>query len=358
MLLLVLIPLVVAVPYWPGSALENNQYYTVVFDEEGEAAVMAKLMFQNTEKTKMENLVLEFPGYVQIINVVQEVQQERERYGWEFAYKTVDYERIGSSVIFELEEAIDEQDKAILLIYYKARGFTEKNLGVYDFEFETIKSKRDTNHVRVAINVQEGLYLKGVEGKIKYVDNFLAMKSYGAAEAISPEMASFSRSLEHSQGLVKTASGLDPFENFRVSGEYSGSWLWLNIWRVIGGIAVVGLLLLGLISGFRKIRIGKSRNKEVGLLSFVSAISSVGVIALCMWLINNLRHWISYRGSEIPALLIVFTTVVLVLAALIVPPIYLGKKYKNYLVGIATVLLTVGWLVLLGLVMTLSFAIF
>jgi len=171
-------------------------------------------------------------------------------------------------------------------------------------------------------------------------------------------LASFSRGLEYSQGLVKTASGLDPFENFRVSGEYSSSWFWLNRWRVIGGTAMCGLLLLGLVFGFRRIRIGKNRNKEVGLLSFVSAIGSVGVIALSVWLIDNLRHWIGYRGSEIPALLIVFITIVLVLAALIVPPIYLGKKYKNYLVGIAAVLLTVGWLVLLGLVMTLFFVIF
>ena len=53
---------------------ENNaHYYSVTFDEEGEASVTARLSFQNTGETPIKSIRLEIPGYdARIINILQE----------------------------------------------------------------------------------------------------------------------------------------------------------------------------------------------------------------------------------------------------------------------------------------------
>ena len=62
----------------------QNQYYTVVFDGEGEAAVAVKLTFQNTTKDPINSVDIEIPGTtVRLITAVQEISRQQPclRYG-------------------------------------------------------------------------------------------------------------------------------------------------------------------------------------------------------------------------------------------------------------------------------------
>src|SRR3989338_1556591 len=59
---------------------ENNQYYAVLFDEEGEATVIAKINLQNMQKQEMKNLLLEIPGNAQILYVIQETNWHYESF--------------------------------------------------------------------------------------------------------------------------------------------------------------------------------------------------------------------------------------------------------------------------------------
>lgn len=360
-------------PYWPGSGyvpgLENNQYYTVVFDEEEEAAVLAKLEFQNTEKSEMKNILLEFSGQVQIINAVQEIRAAKEEcYEWgcsyplEYKYKTVDVKKLLSSYELTLAEPAGEQETATLIIYYQARGQVEKNLGVYQFNFETIKSNYYINSVQVAISVQEGLHLKGVEGNVNYVDNFFPTRKMMIAETMTAEMASYSERIGHYGGLTKHASGLDPFESFIVSGEYAKSRFWLNRWSWLSVLVIGTIVLLGISRLFSHLRRRKSRTKEIALWGFLSASLSMLVVGGSLWLIDHLRYWIgyqvSYQWSGLMSLFIGFAMVVIVLAALIIPPIYIGRKHKDFLAGIMAVAAMVGWLLVLSLLLLLAFIVF
>src|SRR3989344_5147217 len=61
------------IAYPTNSYNQNNQYYTVTFDGEGEASVIGKLNFYNFGKNQINNIRLEIPGNnIRIINIVQE----------------------------------------------------------------------------------------------------------------------------------------------------------------------------------------------------------------------------------------------------------------------------------------------
>jgi hypothetical protein len=378
---LLLLPTVTARSNWPSPALENYQYYNVIFDEEGDAIIAAKLVFQNIQLVELKNIVIEIPGQMQIINVVQEIQTEKIRtekrvpnyygdykeqnygeqnYGEQnYEYKTIKYTQRqfseSSAVDFTLPQAVKEQEKAVLLIYYKVKGYVQKDWKTYDFNFATVKSSQDVNYVRVAINVQEGLYLEGLDGKVNYVDNIfiaqsLAPVTFDSAfdKMDSSEMTSYSRQLEYSSGLVKEASGLDPFENFKVAGKYADSWWWLKRWKVVSTIIVFGSVLVALMVLGRKIKIKNDKNKEIVFWSFLSALSSLVLVGGSFWLMDNLYHWIGYQYDELIAFSLGLAVVVAVLAALLLPPIYLGKKY-NFTTGIVTVLAQAAWLIILSL---------
>src|SRR3989338_9304945 len=77
LMLILLIPQVLGLsvePYYGGNTFsQNTQYYTVNFDNEGEASVFARLNFHNIESTPLNTIKLEIPGNnIRIINVVQE----------------------------------------------------------------------------------------------------------------------------------------------------------------------------------------------------------------------------------------------------------------------------------------------
>lgn len=401
--LVLMLPLVASteamtMPYpYPGSGLQNNQYYTVVFDEEKEATVLAKLEFQNTDKNLMRNVVLEFPEQVQIINAVQEIRVPRDKYGgWNYEYKTININRLLSSYNFNLDQPIEEQESATIIIYYKARGHVDKNLGVYEFNFETIKSDYHINNVQVAINVQDELHLKDVEGDVNYVDNFFPTgKMYG--ETMAMEMSSYSGRIGHYGGITKHASGLDPFESFSVSGEYAKSKFWLNRWAWLTGLVISSVILLSLVymvrSLFRSNRRTVSRediddrrnlkdkkdlrdrkeshkrayeiredrsnkHKEILLSGFISALIPMITVSLSLWLMDNLRHWMDYRSADMAGLLIGFVAFIVVLASLVLPPIYVGKKYQDFMAGMMTVVAMIGWLILFSLLLLVFFLIF
>ena len=75
LMLILLIPQVLAsyAPYYSNSFGQNTQYYTVNFDNEGEASVLARLNFHNIQIIPLDTIKLEIPGNnIRIINVVQE----------------------------------------------------------------------------------------------------------------------------------------------------------------------------------------------------------------------------------------------------------------------------------------------
>lgn len=357
----------------------QNQYYSVVFDGEGEAAVTAKLVLQNNSKEEISSTVIEVPGTgLRMIRAVQEVYEkekicrywdqvcieqeeqvclryEREcaDWGWQIRrwqpkYYTLEpkAEELSSSVkySFDLAVALKEQDESSLLLYYKAPEYAKKSRGVFRFLFETVKVPYDVNQVRVAINAQEGFYLKGGKAETEYRAEY-----GGAFEAMAPKAAgvesqalqSFSQQVGYISGYVKTTSGLDPWESFKVEGEYAKSRFLLYLWQIIGW-SLGGLAFLAALLGLAWFLVKRSKRRARGQVAgpaehllplkiigagFGSAVGIILAVILGVLLGRVLLANLYYQYASLVGLLLVLVVAIVVLALLFGPSLYFGLRY-------------------------------
>jgi len=280
---------------WADFSEDNifcrNQYYSVVFDGEGEAAVNAKLTLENINTEKSVNqIIIEVPGNeVRMIKAIQEMPaRQRQCRQWEPVpmpmgyeedlmimpreninkqclewypyisgprYYTLkfDKEQLSKSVQFTLNlpEPVLPQEAISILLYYKASGYVQEKTGVSHFNYETLKMPYDIETVRVAINVQEGLYLEGGKAKTDYLPSsttYSLQNAPLALEGVQDKVASqFSREIQYVPGYTKNTSGLDPLESFVVEGKYATSQFALQKWFIIGVIIIFIFVLSGIV---------------------------------------------------------------------------------------------------------------
>lgn len=358
---------------WSDTALGNDQYYSVYFDEEGEAVVLAKLEFQNTGQEDMNIIEIEIPGQVELLNSLQEVEYRVENEGsWQgyytdYKYYTltpeVDQDSDSATLTFELSEPIGEQDQAVIIIYYKVYGYVEESLSVYDFDFETIKSDVNVEYVRVSVNVVNNLFLKGVESEIDYVKSYPLMETISvedSAVGISNEnLKEYSRSIQYQWGQVEEANALDPNENLIVSGSYSKYQILLNVWKVVAGIiavlVIIGLVIYSLTTLKTK---KKQKGKEILVSGFLSGLSLVLVFGLSSYVINNLWNWVGYELHAMISAMVFLLALIFSVAVLVLPPVYLGFRHKNALTGILAAGSTVGFMTVIGTIALILFLVF
>lgn len=388
----------ISYPYPDGNmAFGQNQYYSVVFDGEGDAIVAAKIKLQNTGKENLTKLSIEIPGEgVRMINIMQEVQKTQkqcnnwdevcleydenqgclryerkcmnwyEQPSWPPYYYTVDKieHKLSKSSTFDLAlpAALESQQTGTLIFYYKVSGYAGKSLGVYDFDFETMKINKDVNQIRVSINVLDGLYLSGGQANIDYRSDIGFMSMEKASSAMeqgtqSNELNQFSSMIEYQQGYTKTAQGLDPLESFHVKGTYATSWFMLHkLGLLIGIIMGIGVILL-LFWGVKHMIV--SRNESAFVLVGVSAGAAILIVASWVvfgYLVHNINRWIGYQYGGLVALLMILLAAIINLALLFGPSIYMGfqrgVKYGFIVFGITlvvTILLAIVFVILLAL---------
>lgn len=349
-------------PDYPINPLSNSQYYTVTFDAEGEAIVVAKLTFQNTGSLPLGSISLEIPGQVEMINAVQEIKAVKDKnnyYGWK--YKTLPFSQntlsTSSTFTFILPQTVGEQEQAVILLYYKAKGMVQQGIFDYGFNFETIKHGQYTQQVRVSLSVQEGLHLKGGEIRLNYnnvMSTSFAQNAFASAEISGQEMGKLSQSLTYASGnIVKTASGLDPWESFSVKGEYSSSKLWLYKWNIVGGLVVFAGLILLCAWGIRKIK--SNLKKE---LPFSGVLWGLGnsLVALAVgwfgfYLLEHLPRMFSYQLRDAVGMIIAFGLVLLGFLLLLGFPIYLSLQRNDWRVGLMVFASTIFGLLVGGMIL-------
>lgn len=352
-------------PYYSGSP---GHYYQAVFDGEGEAAVIAKIIQLNTGKEDISKIVLEIPGRVNIRYVFQETQV-RANDGYPYydypyygkKYSTPDFaeEQLSWSkkITVNLTNPIKQGDTGSLIIYYKAAGYAKKNVN-FDFDFETIKSPFDTPYLRVAVNVDDDLSLRGGETKTTYIQNIATFESLSAPKgvAIAGEQANFIKTISdnvvYAGGYVKTKTNLDPWESFHVTGRYNEKNAWLlNYYEEMAGVAVaiiainflIGGGLLGGILGFiRKAR--KSQLSRIIYSGFLSA-AAVSLLVTSMIFLGNSLYTV-FR-SQIAGTLVVVAGFASILFSVSFPSYYHAQKYGNR-EGAAVLVSTIVWLVVIA----------
>ncbi len=262
----------------------QNQYYSVVFDGEGEAAVNAKLTLENIDIDKSINqIMVEIPGdEVRMIKAIQEMPtRQRQCRQWgpvpiEYGeipsrinkqclewypyvsgprYYTLKFEKeqLSKSVQFTLKlpEPVLPQETISILLYYKASGYVQEKAGIFHFNYETLKMPYDVETVRIAIDVQEGLYFEGGKAQTDYKPSptvYSLQNAPSAIEGVQNKVASqFSREIQYAPGYTKSTSGLDPLESFIVEGKYAKSQFALEKWFVIGVIIIFIFVLGGIV---------------------------------------------------------------------------------------------------------------
>jgi hypothetical protein len=377
-------------PYpYSNQPFISNQYYSVVFDGEGEAAVLAKINIVNIQKNNLNEVSIEIPGeIVRVINTVQQYTQNfKQCSDWEnkcsemrngqcLSYENVcarwgysynqpvfytlepEIQRLSrsSTVRIKFQKPIAAQETATIVIYYKATGYVKHGLGVYDFDFETIKVPYDMDNARVAVNVGSELYLKGGESRVSYLPNFGLMEKSATtlSAAASTEMTSMSRNIEYQQGFVKTSSGLDPYESFHVTGKYSASKVLLYAGSIILWIIIIALSISAVIFGFRRIHI-RSLHVKVVLSGLFSSIGLMLLWALLAFLLKNLYKLVGSSNSQVLALLIVLIGILSTILIIAGPIIYFWAKY-GAMKGLWVFVSLIVWLIIIGLVTVLFFS--
>ena len=379
-MLILLIPQVLGLsvePYYGGNTFsQNTQYYTVNFDNEGEASVFARLNFHNIESTPLNTIKLEIPGNnIRIINVVQEyytytdvcvkydyihnnfplesedgitdplipkcLEYQRQK-DYTPKYSIVKYEKevTSSSILLKLNlpTQINSEENSQIIIYYKVKDYTTKEYGVYKYNFETIKTYYDTEHVKVGINVNNGLYINEGKSNVQYLNNnlihVLTKQTLSSAES---SIISSNINYVGDGSYVKTASSLDPLESLKVNGKYSESWIALNKGKVVI-FTIIGLLLLlgvifGIIKAIKLLRKGNDNSKAI-IAGLIAATINTGLWTVFVILLGQMNRYYQYH---IFILIIGLMLGLLTLALLFGPAIYFGIKYKpiqslNYIV--------------------------
>lgn len=271
-------------PDYPDTSRnQNEQYYSVIFDEEQEADVVAKLTFLNQTSQESKNLVLEIPGQnIRFISLIQQkfviddvcilydtspeplkvpqsqrpcLKTESQQTG-ESSFvllerdKTKDKRTVsGLQIDLPLKEPIASGDSGTIILSYKATGFVTPRWNGFEYNFQTIKSDYDINKVRVAIDVTGDLYIKTTaQSQTNYQFNLPSATSSLSAESFtkSTGLESIARDLPQATGVVKETSSLDPGENFQVEGFYYALRFWGELPTMIG-VGITFLIIFGVL---------------------------------------------------------------------------------------------------------------
>ncbi len=392
-------------PYYhqPQPPASTQQFYTVVLDNEGEAAVAAKLSIYNKEK-QIDSLTIQIPGSVRIINVLQEaksltnqcveyksvctagtervctqyfpdgscktyetihnpcLRQEQQcvryqqTYSYPYTYHPVKYTQNGNIFTFDLPVDTPQSETTNLLLYYKVNGYAQKSAGIWYADVETIKIPQDTDFVRVSLNVVDELKLKGGQSSTNYLPNFAVAEAKMATAMESAELSDFSRRIESSQGYVKQTQALDPWESFTVKAEYSQSSFLLYKARILGiSFAILSLLAIAFVIT-RKIRFQNTYLSSL-ISGLISAFFIYVLLFTTFWLLDNLSRWIGYNYAELMGLLIILFVGISTLALLFAPSIYHGLK-NGVSAGMLTFWATLIGLLVLGIIIIVFLSIF
>jgi hypothetical protein len=402
-----------------------NQYYSVVFDGEGEAIVTLRMDINNLDSKPISEFNMQLPGRITLLGVLQETTQSEyqtceewgtgcieygqgetcvqydyngncaqymepclrsgeicQRYITQYNYYPV-YQRLDVEPVImaqsvnlpiELVTDVPENGQTQLILVYKAEDFAKSSLGAYDFEFISANIPFMTEQIRVSIDVQEGLHLKGGQSDVKYLPN---MDVFAGAAKMSVESSSqirqYSDQIMYSGGLVKTSSYLDALETFSVKGTYSESWLRLYLGRVVLiGAAIAGILLF-LWLGLRKLlKVAQEslpekavkrhdENKHYFIIPFmVGLLTNIGIFVLwvvAIFMVKLMDFSFSYGLGPLLSLLFVVIAIFMTIALMIGIPIYIGSRYGAMMGGL-TVLSILGWLFILAILLVLATSIF
>ena len=382
--------------------------YSVIFRGNGEAITYAKLVIPNREEQALSEFSFEIPEVDTYEMIMYQMQLPPEcvrydytdpnnscieyrdpDYGQDYYYygsgQTAEYTRIkytqsGNTYNLTLPNAVEPSQSTAIIISYAAKGYVNNNFGLYEFNFETIKVASRIQDIRVAVDVDSDLLLKGKQSSVNYDEGYgvMPMAELGDARAVSSgELDRVVSNIGISGALIKESKSLTPNESFNVRGEYAENWLRLYLNEIIIAILVIILIivLIYLISKYIKskpknISVESSNTQDktnnivnknsINLLNLINVLVSLGsvimliIISIIISILNQYDSWQSILYDTTFSSLAAVIITLLYAFILLAPATMVGLK-RGWGNALSVIILQFIWFIIILILYLLLF---
>lgn len=354
--------------------------YSVVFRGNGEAITYAKIVIPNREEQALSEFSFEIPKVNPSEMTMYQMKLPKEcvrynytdpnnpcveyrdpDYGQDYYYygsgQTAEYTKIkytqsGNIYNLTLPNSVEPSKSTAIIISYAAKGYVDNSFGLYKFNFETIKVNSRIQSIRVAVDVDSDLLLKGKHSSVNYNEGVEAMPmaKLGDSSAISSrELDRVVSNIGSYGAIIKESKSLAPNESFNVRGEYAKNWLQLyrNEIMITILVIIVIIVLIYLISKYinskpkdnstkTKLSQDKTNNivnkNSINLFNLTNVLVSLGTVILLIIvniiirIFNQYNNWQSILYDPTFSSLISVITTLLYAFILLAPAIMIGLK--------------------------------
>jgi len=254
----------------------QNHSYAVIFRGNGEAITYAKIAITNPDEKPLTEFSFEIPKVspTEIAMYQMKLPQECVRYDYktpgrpclewrdpdyaqryyyygygyregQTEYQKIQFTKSGNLYRFTLPTPVEPYKSTAIVVAYTAKGYVKKSFGLFKFNFETIKVPSRIEQIRVAVDVDTDLLLKGKRAQVDYGTPFVFEKA-AAPQALSSRDLDIVVGKIGSYGpLVKEAKNLAPNETFIVRGEYATNWFRLYLSSILITILIIAAIFAG-----------------------------------------------------------------------------------------------------------------
>lgn len=264
----------------PVNIFGQEHHYSVTFRGNGEAMVILKAILSNTSVRQLSRILLRVPKVkpedISIYQVLREKEcvrylspqpypgyepgggtrqslskeecvqyRESDFYqGWgQQTYQKAEYEYSGDTIAITLPRPIPVNASGSYILTYSAFGYAKKNIfGAYEFAFQTPQVEDKIYTLRVGIDTDSDLVLRGGQAYVDYrfdSSSISTLKSVEGSQAISSSaFDNYYQQIGYGQ-IIKDASDLKTLESYEVKGSYGDGWV-----RVYGSEIVTGIVIL------------------------------------------------------------------------------------------------------------------
>ncbi len=292
----------------------QNHFYTVIFRGNSEAITYAKIVITNPDERPLTEFSFEVPKVSPIEMAIYQIKlpqecisknyndpaqpcleyrdpdyaQQHYYYGnGKTEYQKIQYTKSGNLYKFTLPTSVEAYKSTAIIVAYVAKGYVSESFGLYKFNFETLKVPSRIQEMRVALDVDSDLLLKGKQSSVNYnsmepqsieFSNTPATISNQSLDDVVVKIGSYGP-------LVKTAKNLSPNESFMVKGEYATSWFRLYLSSILLTLFIISAVFAGVYFLMRFLKRRNEQNGQIGdqiaqRMAFQNSPSSISILNL------------------------------------------------------------------------------
>jgi len=255
----------------------QNHSYTVIFRGNGEAITYVKIAITNPDQKPLTEFSFEIPRVspTEIVMYQMKLPQECVRYDYrnpgnpcvewrdpdysqkyyyynygyqkdKTEYQKIQYTKSGNLYRFTLPTPVEPYKSTTIVVAYAAKGYVKNSFGLFKFNFETIKVPSRIEQIRVAVDVDTDLLLKGKRAKVDYGTPVVNEMALGTKAISSRDLDRVVGKIGSYGPLVKEAKNLAPNETLIVRGEYATNWFRLYLSSILITILIIAAIFTGI----------------------------------------------------------------------------------------------------------------